>query len=116
MSQQVFNSLSKYLLSMKSMAALTPVLLAGLLSLVACGGEVSTPKVEAVEVVTCGWDTSAAGGQAALSDFLSATDAWLTEHPGEIPPAPVSKFWLGDCPTDGVTQGPPIGEGDSPHE
>ena len=116
MSQQEFVRFNKYRFTMKTSAVLAPVVLAGLLSLAACSGEVSSPTVETIEVVTCGWDTSTAGGQAALSKFLSVTDAWLTAHPGEVPAAPVSKYWLGDCPTDGVTQGPPVGEGDSPHE
>jgi len=92
-----------------------PVALAGLLSLVGCSSDVGTPTSETIEAVTCGWDTSAEGGQIALSAFLTETDSWLTAHPGEIPPAPASKYWLGDCPTDGVTKGPPVGEDDSPH-
>jgi hypothetical protein len=84
--------------------------------LTACSTEAKAPNVKTEETVTCGWDTSKVGGQTALSSFLTATDAWLRLHPGEIPPAPVSEYWLGDCPTGGVTQGPPVGEGDTPHE
>jgi hypothetical protein len=116
MSQREFEGICKYRLIMKTTAALTPIVLAGLLLLGACSSEAKAPVVKAEETVTCGWDTSAAGGQTALSDFLSETDAWLTRYPGEIPPAPESKYWLGDCPTDGVTHGPPVGEGDTPHE
>jgi len=89
------------------------LLLLGGLSLTACSSEAKAPSAE---VTTCGWDTSGPEGKAALSAFLTATDLWLNAHPGQIPPAPENEYWLGDCPTDTVTHGPPIGEGDSPHE
>ncbi|CAB4902953.1 MAG: hypothetical protein F2923_08045 [Actinobacteria bacterium] len=98
---------------MKFTVVFGPFVLIGLLSLSGCSIDAQAPSVDRI---TCGWDTSGPGGQTALSAFLTATDAWLNTHPGQIPPTPVNKYWLGDCPTDGVTQGPPIGEGDTPHE
>lgn len=67
-------------------------------------------------VPNCGWDTSVAGGQMALNDYLSQTDSWLKAHPRETPPAPSSTYWMGDCPNDGTVVPPPVDEaGDSPN-
>ena len=79
-------------------------------ALTACSSQ--TPATDPVP--NCGWDTSITAGQEALNDYLSSTELWLKTNPDLAPPAPMSKYWMGDCPNDGTNIGPPVEEaGDS---
>ncbi|MDD2817189.1 MAG: hypothetical protein PHN51_00140 [Candidatus Nanopelagicales bacterium] len=80
-------------------------------SIAACSNQV--PATEPIP--NCGWDTSVVKGQQALSQYLTSTDNWLKANPGATPPAPVSEYWMGDCPNDGTNVGPPIDEAGDSH-
>jgi hypothetical protein len=95
------------------------VALAGAVLVVAVGvwtlvpsGDSDSPGLTAPD---CGWDLTQTAGVEANSQFLTETGQWLAnrdQSSREMPPAPTSPYWHGQCPVvPGAPPPPPVGEG-----
>lgn len=79
---------------------------------VLAGDDSSAPDAK----VECGWDLSTTAGQDANAAYMNEAAQWIAERDPlstESPPAPTSKYWLGECASKPVP--PPIDEG-HPHD